>query len=212
MSVLTAVIGADTSGLKQAIESAKSTLHEYSQTAKQTGQDVASSINVTKEQAAAYQRVVKSLEKVNSGTLSTSASQKVLENSVKELKIQWANMSDSARNSDIGQSMSQTMQSAGQSLNTLKEQIKQVNAEMGSMGGAESVKGKLKQTTKQLIDLTAKYRAMSAAEKESAGGRELASKMSALREEAGSLKDTVGDVNQEITALASDTPNLDVFN
>lgn len=212
MSVLTAVIGADTSGLKQAIESAKSTLHEYSQTAKQTGQDVAASINVTKEQAAAYQRVVKSLEKVNSGTLSTSASQKVLENSVKELKIQWANMSDSARNSDIGQSMSQTMQSAGQSLNTLKDQIKQVNAEMGSMGGAESVKVKLKQTTKQLIDLTAKYRAMSAAEKASSGGRELASKMSALREEAGSLKDTVGDVNQEITALASDTPNLDVFN
>ena len=212
MSVLTAVIGADTSGLKQAIESAKSTLHEYSQTAKQTGQDVAASINVTKEQTAAYQRVVKSLEKVNSGTLSTSASQKVLENSVKELKIQWANMSDSARNSDIGQSMSQTMQSAGQSLNTLKEQIKQVNAEMGSMGGAESVKGKLKQTTKQLIDLTAKYRAMSAAEKESAAGRELASKMTAIREEAGSLKDTVGDVNQEITALASDTPNLDVFN
>ena len=142
MSVLTAVIGADTSGLKQAIESAKSTLHEYSQTAKQTGQDVAASINVTKEQTAAYQRVVKSLEKVNSGTLSTSASQKVLENSVKELKIQWANMSDSARNSDIGQSMSQTMQSAGQSLNTLKEQIKQVNAEMGSMGGAESTLNK----------------------------------------------------------------------
>ena len=212
MPVLSATIGADTSGLKQAIESAKSTLHEYSQTAKQTGQDVAASINVTKEQAAAYQRVVKSLEKVNSGTLSTSASQKVLENSVKELKIQWANMSDEARKSDIGQSMSQTLQSAGQSLDTLKEQIKQVNAEMGSMGGAESVKGKLKQTTKQLTELTAKYRAMSDAEKASAGGRELASKMTALREEAGSLKDTVGDVNQEITALASDTPNLDVFN
>jgi len=65
--------------------------------------------------------------------------------------------------------------------------------------------------TKNLTNLTAQYRAMSEAEKASASGRELAQKLSDLREKAGSLKDTVGDVQQEIQTLASDTPNLDVF-
>jgi hypothetical protein len=35
--------------------------------------------------------------------------------------------------------------------------------------------------------------------------------MDMLRAKAGTLKDTIGDVNSEITVLASDTPNLDVF-
>ena len=36
--------------------------------------------------------------------------------------------------------------------------------------------------------------------------------MDELRAKAGTLKDTIGDVNDEITVMASDTPNLDVFN
>ena len=67
-------------------------------------------------------------------------------------------------------------------------------------------------TTNELVSLTAQYRAMSAAEKESAKGQELAQKMDQIRAKAGELKDTIGDVNQEITVMASDTPNLDVFN
>jgi len=36
--------------------------------------------------------------------------------------------------------------------------------------------------------------------------------MDAIREKAGTLKDTIGDVSEEIKVMASDTPNLDVFN
>jgi hypothetical protein len=36
--------------------------------------------------------------------------------------------------------------------------------------------------------------------------------MDELRAKAGTLKDTIGDVSEEIKVMASDTPNLDVFN
>ena len=36
--------------------------------------------------------------------------------------------------------------------------------------------------------------------------------MDELRAKAGVLKDTIGDVSSEIAVMASDTPNLDVFN
>jgi hypothetical protein len=36
--------------------------------------------------------------------------------------------------------------------------------------------------------------------------------MDELRAKAGMLKDTIGDVSSEIAVMASDTPNLDVFN
>ena len=96
-------------------------------------------------------------------------------------------------------------------LTNVTNTIKQVT---GDMGGRKELplKGQLKRLTIQLTELTAKYRAMSQAEKESAGGRELAAKMDELREKAGVLQDTIGDVRSEIAIMASDTPNLDVFN
>ena len=53
---------------------------------------------------------------------------------------------------------------------------------------------------------------MTDAEKQSANGQALAHKMDELRKKAGELKDTIGDVSNEINVMASDTPNLDVFN
>ena len=70
----------------------------------------------------------------------------------------------------------------------------------------------MKQLQNQLTTLTAQYRAMSDAERQSASGRELAQKMDELRAKAGTLKDTIGDVSDEIKVMASDTPNLDAFN
>lgn len=211
MSSLTAVIGADTSGLKRSVEDAKKVLHDYANTAKDVAGQVQNGVNATNEQSQAYQRVIRQLEKVSSGTMTAAQKQKTLQSAVAELKIQWADLNEEGRASDFGQSVSATLSAAGQSLETLTTQIKQVQEEMGNMGGG-NVKQQLKKYTTQLTELTQKYRDMSDAEKASAGGQELASKLSDLRAKAGELKDTVGDVNQEITALASDTPNLDVFN
>jgi len=48
---------------------------------------IKSSTGVTDEQVNAYRRIIKQLEKVGSGSLSTAQQQKVLENQIKELKI-----------------------------------------------------------------------------------------------------------------------------
>ena len=68
MAKLMAIIGADTSGLQKSINEAKSVLDKYTKEAKNSGSQIKT---VTESQVASYQRVVKVLDKVTSGTLST---------------------------------------------------------------------------------------------------------------------------------------------
>jgi len=161
-----------------------------------------------------FERVVKALDKVSSGAMTTSQAQKALSAQLQELKIQWANLSDEAKNSDFGATLSATLSSVEDSLKGLSSQVKQATSELGNMGGQKEppLKKQLKSLQNELTSLTAKYRAMSAEEKASANGQALAQKMDEIRTKAGQLRDTIGDVNAEISVMASDTPNLDVFN
>ena len=214
-NTLTAVIGADTSGFTKSINEAKSALQKYTQEAKEASNQIRESSSVTDSQVASFQRVVKALDKVESGTLSTTQVQKALATQLQELKIQWANLSDEAKSSDFGATLSNTLSSVESTLKGLSSQVKQASSEIGNIGGSGKqmpLKAQLKQLQNQLTTLTAQYRAMSDAEKQSASGQELARKMDELRAKAGTLKDTIGDVSEEITVMASDTPNLDVFN
>jgi len=68
MAKLMAVIGADTSGLVKSINEAKSVLEKYGKETKNSGSKIKT---VTESQVASYQRVVKALEKVSSGTMTT---------------------------------------------------------------------------------------------------------------------------------------------
>lgn len=61
---------------------------------------------------ASYQRVVKALDKVQSGTLTTTQAEKTLKAQIKELKIQWANLSEEAKRNDFGKSISDSLASA----------------------------------------------------------------------------------------------------
>lgn len=214
-NTLTAVISADTSGFTKSINEAKSVLQKYTQEAKEASNQIRDTSSVTDAQVASFQRVVKALDKVESGTLSTSQVQKALSTQLQELKIQWANLSDEAKSSDFGATLSSTLSSVESTLKGLSSQVKQASNEVGNIGGTGKqipLKAQLKQLQTQLTTLTAQYRAMSDAEKQSASGQELARKMDELRAKAGTLKDTIGDVSEEIKVMASDTPNLDVFN
>lgn len=214
-NTLTAVISADTSGFTKSINEAKSVLQKYTQEAKEASNQIRDTSSVTDAQVASFQRVVKALDKVESGTLSTSQVQKALSTQLQELKIQWANLSDEAKSSDFGATLSSTLSSVESTLKGLSSQVKQASNEVGDIGGTGKqipLKAQLKQLQNQLTTLTAQYRAMSDAEKQSASGQELAKKMDELRAKAGTLKDTIGDVSEEIKVMASDTPNLDVFN
>lgn len=211
MSNLSVVIGADTTGLTQAISSAQDVLNKYVSTSKSASAEIKKNANVTESQVTAFKRVVDALEKANSGSMTTTQQQKALKTQITELRAQWEGLSNEARQSDFGKAMSASLSSAQQQLANVTNTIKSVTSDMG--GKKElPLKGQLKQLTTQLTELTAKYRAMSQAEKESTGGQELAAKMDELREKAGTLKDTIGDVSAEIAVMASDTPNLDVFN
>lgn len=207
MANLSAVISADTSKFVSGIKSAQEMLDKFVKETDSASKSAEDNISVTNEQAAAYQRVIKQLEKVGSGTMSTTQQQKALADQVKELKVQWQNLSDQAKSSDFGKSMADTMKLATTELDTLKQQLSTVDDIKPT-----KLKTELRLTTDELVKLTAQYRALSAAEKASPFGVELAAKMDDLRAKAGTLTDTIGDVQQEIKIMASDTPNLDVFN
>lgn len=215
MANLTAVIGADTSKFVEEVKAAQYMLNKFVDETKSATDSVKRNTSVTNEQVTSYQRVLKALDKVASGTMTTQQQQKALADQIKELKIQWNGLSDAAKSSEFGHTLADTMRAAQDELKLLGEQVKAANADLSQFGNVNpkgSLKKELKLLTNELTTLTAQYRAMSAVEKQSAQGRELAAKMDELREKAGTLTDTIGDVNSEIRVLASDTPNLDVFN
>ena len=144
MSSLSVVLQADTSGFSSAIENAKKLLEQYTQKNKELADQIKSSTGVTDEQVNAYRRIIKQLEKVGSGSLSTAQQQKVLENQIKELKIQWANLSETAKNSDFGKSISEQTRTAEKHLSQLREQMKAVSGDMdNSSGKVETLSSKL---------------------------------------------------------------------
>jgi hypothetical protein len=209
MPNLSVQIGADTSKLVQGINNAKQSLDKFITDMHNAaaGEEMT---DVSEEQVQAYNKVIHGLEKAAEGTKTAKQEQKALSKQLQELKDLWASLSNEARSSDFGKSMAETMSAAKDELAALKTQM----ASMGEMKMPEtggSLKKELRAASNELVSLTAQYRAMSAAEKQSAGGQELAKKMDELRAKAGELKDTIGDVNTEITAMASDTPNLSAF-
>lgn len=124
---LSVKIGANTADLEKSIERAKRTLEQYSRTAKQAKSEIENNVSVSNQQVNAYQRVVKQLEKVNSGTLSTTQQQKVLSNQVKELKIQWSSLTDDQRITGFGQSVANSLKAAESELETTKQKLESVS-------------------------------------------------------------------------------------
>ncbi len=125
MANLTAVIGADTSKFVNQIKSAQDMLKNYVDSTAKASDMINKNTSATNEQVNAYKRVVKQLEKVASGNMSTTQQTKALESQIRELKIQWANLSDEAKNSDFGKSISTSLNTASTHLETLKTQINQ---------------------------------------------------------------------------------------
>jgi len=212
---LTAIITADTSKFVEEVRSAQHMLDKFVKESKNANKELDKSSPVTNEQITAYQRVISVLDKVASGTMNTKQQQAALAESVKELKVQWNSLSDAAKSSGFGQSLSDASRMAQEQLKALATQVKIANEDVSKLGNATpngTLKKELRLTQTELEKLTQQYRLMSAAEQQSASGRELSQKMDELREKAGVLRDTIGDVNQEINVKASDTPNLDAFN
>lgn len=130
MSSLSVVLQADTSGFSQAIKNAKDLLEQYSKKNKELADQLKQSNNVNDQQVESYRRVIKQLEKTQSGTMSTTQQEKVLTAQIKELKIQWNSLSETAKSSDFGKAMSSSIKSAETQLKQLRTQMKSVEDQM----------------------------------------------------------------------------------
>lgn len=134
MGNLTAIIAADTTGFRKSVEDAKKILEQFTKAEDSAINQIREASNVSDSQVAAFNRVTKTLSKVSSGAMSTAQAEKALSAQVKELKIQYANLSDTAKNSDFGKAIKKSCEDAEKYLNQVRTQL-------------EAVKDKTEETT-----------------------------------------------------------------
>ena len=96
------------------------------------------------------------------------------------------------------------------------DQAKQANNQFDSSlketsKSAVSVQRELSKTKRAVKDLEFQWRQMSEAERNSATGNDLKTKLDATKKYAADLLDLSGDVNDEIKTMASDTAGLDAM-
>lgn len=127
MANLTAVIGADTSKFVEEVKSAKYMLEKFVKETSKASNTTKANVSVTNEQVQSYQRVINHLQKIASGTMNTTQQSKALKDQIRELKIQWANLSNEARQSDFGKSISNSIETANNQLRTLNKQLSQTS-------------------------------------------------------------------------------------
>ena len=134
MGNLSAIISADTTGFKKSVEEAKRILEQFSKAEDEAVKQIKEASNVSDSQVAAFNRVSKTLSKVSSGAMSTAQAEKALSAQVKELRIQYANLSDTAKQSEFGKAIQRSCEDANKYLNQLRQQL-------------EAVKDKTEETT-----------------------------------------------------------------
>lgn len=133
---LTAVISADTTRFTRAINEAQSVLSRYAREARTASGSISTCASVTDAQVTSYQRLVRAMQRVSNGTMTTSQAERALVQQIQELRIQWANLSDDARRSDFGRALSESMASAERQLEQVRTQIRQAHEELDNLSSA----------------------------------------------------------------------------
>lgn len=132
---LTAVIGADISGLQQNINKAKQILDKYKGSEKEAER---AGIHLSQSQVTAYDRVVKALSKVESGSMSLKQQQKALTTQITELRVQYQNLSDAAKKSDFGKQLEESSRRAKARLAELNQQLGETKTKIGGVEASAS--------------------------------------------------------------------------
>ena len=141
MSTLSAVISCDTTQFNRAINKAKETLEKYKNKTDNASKSIQDNVTVSNSQIASYNRVIRTLDKVASGTMTTTQQEKALTNQIKELKMQWANLSSEAKRSDFGRALSESCRTAQSQLRQIQTQMSQVSSSMKGIGGIKTGSG-----------------------------------------------------------------------
>ena len=139
MAAISAKIEADVSGFRKAMRDAQKYLQQFTNEQSIAAQTARQMNDVTKEQVDAYNKVVKSMMSATDGTKTIAQASKQLQNDIERLKIQWNNLSETAKKSKFGQNIQRSIQQATNQLNQLTPQVRQASTALQSgFGGGMS--------------------------------------------------------------------------
>lgn len=146
MSQLSATLTADVSGYKKAIQEAQNVLKGFNSEESATAETLREVYDVTNDQVKAYKKVTESMQHVTDGTKSVKQASNHLKTDIERLRIQWNNLSDTAKKSKFGQSMAHSIRSAESQLKSMNEQMTAVKgattSASSSMGSLIGIVGK----------------------------------------------------------------------
>lgn len=146
MSQLSATLTADVSGYKKAIQEAQNVLKGFNSEESATAETLREVYGVTNDQVRAYKKVTESMQHVTDGTKSVKQASNRLRTDIERLRIQWNNLSDTAKKSKFGQSMAHSIRSAESQLKSMNEQMTAVKgattSASSSMGSLIGIVGK----------------------------------------------------------------------
>lgn len=143
MGQVSTKITADTSGFKKAVEEAKNMLKAFSNEESVAADTMRKVYDVTQDQVRAFKKVTADIEKATLGTKTNKQASAALERELQKLRQQWDNLSGTARRSDFGKAMSQSIRQTETRLKQLRSEIGKTNSSIGSMGkGVAGASGK----------------------------------------------------------------------
>ena len=146
MSQLSAILTADVSGYKKAIQEAQNVLKGFNSEESATAETLREVYDVTNDQVKAYKKVTESMQHATDGTKSLKQASNRLKTDIERLRIQWNNLSDTAKKSKFGQSMAHSIRSAESQLKSMNEQMTAVKgattSASSSMGSLIGIVGK----------------------------------------------------------------------
>lgn len=171
------------------------------------GQELNASIEQLTEKAVLIKTT---MSEVNDAVANSAAGQQVtkLTFELTALTGQFEKLSDEEKDSAKGKELVNHMTELTKKIAELKGEMDAVAAD----AAPQSLRKDLKELTMEIAAATLEYQHMTEEEKNSAAGQELKHKIGELTEQAGELKDVLGDVKESISNSASDTRGFDTLN
>ena len=160
----------------------------------------------------AAQELTRILSVENKEANAATGSYQQLSQQLERMKQAYKQLNEAEKASEQGRALETEIQSLDAHLKDLGADMGEFQRNVGNYAIANgTLKTELRELTNQLAELTLQYGKMSAAEKQSAEGRELGLKITLLTEKAGEMRDAMDDAKQAIRGSASDTRWLDTL-
>lgn len=123
MSQIAAKITADSSAYRKAIEDANNVLKAFTKEESIAAESLRKVYDVTQDQIDAYKKVTDAMNKATGGTKNIRQTSSALRSDIEKLKIQWENLSDTAKKSKFGQAMANSIRTAEDRLRSMQMQM-----------------------------------------------------------------------------------------